>query len=359
VKGEVVYLYAFDVANEIATSKVALIRGKKPFPFQILLDRTSPKDVALYEPLAVELPPLAEPVQGKQVGVLVRVYEVGVVSIALRVAFECERLADLMPFHQAVVDAGKPLDEIAGELCARVCDDLRPFMVQDCPPSEPEAYTAFCLRDIPGVKDLATWLSSERQAVAGLLAETRPELLSEAQVGEVLRIQRSFEITDLVVIDWDAALVVDLTGYVDDVLYVLEMANLQLEEFRVMDRRLDRYLNHMYDDLDRGSVSLFGVSAALLRVLRKFRVDVAKLADEVTHITKFFGDWYLARVYLGARDRFYLDHWRQSVEQRLAQLDQLYGVVHSDIYDRRMLVLEVIIVVLFLIDVIGLFFYKR
>ena len=35
-----------------------------------------------------------------------------------------------------------------------------------------------------------------------------------------------------------AALVVDLTGYVDDVLYALELANLQLEEFRVMDQRL-------------------------------------------------------------------------------------------------------------------------
>ena len=43
----------------------------------------------------------------------------------------------------------------------------------------------------------------------------------------------------------------------------------------------------------------------MLRHLRRFRVDVAKLTDEVTHITKFFGDWYLARVYLGARDRFY------------------------------------------------------
>ena len=55
--------------------------------------------------------------------------------------------------------------------------------------------------------------------MAGLLTETVAEQLSEAQVTEVLRIQRSFENTDLAVIDWDAALVVDLTGYVDDVLY--------------------------------------------------------------------------------------------------------------------------------------------
>ena len=59
---------------------------------------------------------------------------------------------------------------------------------------------------------------------------------------------------------------------------------------------------------------MFGAANEVLRQLRRFRVDVAKLTDEVTHITKFFGDWYLAGVYLGARDRFYLNQWRASVE---------------------------------------------
>ncbi len=43
----------------------------------------------------------------------------------------------------------------------------------------------------------------------------------------VLRLQRSFANTDLVVVDWDAALVVDLAGGAEDVLFVLELANLQ------------------------------------------------------------------------------------------------------------------------------------
>jgi hypothetical protein len=152
------------------------------------------------------------------------------------------------------------------------------------------------------------------------------------------------------VIDWDAALVVDLNGYVDDVLYALELANLQLEEFRVMDQRLDNYLERAYQDLDRRNFAFFGAANKTLRHLRRFRVDVEMLTDEVTHITKFFGDWHLARVYLGARDRFYLDQWRTSVEQRLAQLDKLYSVVHSEINERRMFWLEVIIIIFFALD---------
>src|SRR5262249_38366377 len=155
--------------------------------------------------------------------------------------------------------------------------------VRSSRPTEPEGYTAFCLTEIPGVADVGRWLAENRAAVAGLLSETDPGRLSEAQVGEALRLQRSFEKTDLVVIDWDAALVVDLGGYVDDVLYALELANLQLEEFRSMDQTLDRYLDRAYADLERRPISLLGASTAVLRKLRWFRVDLTKLADEVTH----------------------------------------------------------------------------
>ena len=148
---------------------------------------------------------------------------------------------------------------MALKLCAEVCDSLRDLLVgrTEFPPP-PEAYTVFCLTDLAGAKDVNRWLDEQRRAVAGLLTETAAEQLSEAQVAEVLRIQRSFENTDLAVIDWDAALVVDLTGYVDDVLYALELANLQLEEFRVMDRRLDTYLDRAYEDLERRRLPLFG-----------------------------------------------------------------------------------------------------
>jgi hypothetical protein len=351
MKVEVVYLYAFDVAGEIITSRVQKILSEKPFPFEIRMDRTLPKDMPLYKPLAIEPHPLSAKLNGAPVRLLIRIYDVGVVTVMMRVAVEAGTLGSLMAFHNARLDDGLTLDAVAVKLCAEVCDNLEDSIVgrTDFPPP-PEAYTVFCLTDLDGAKDANLWLAGQRRELAGLLTETAPEKLSEAQVNEVLRIQRSFENTDLVVIDWDAALVVDLTGYMDDVLYALELANLQLEEFRVMDQRLDKYLDRAYEDLERRPLSLFGAANKVLRQLRRFRVDVAKLTDEVTHITKFFGDWHLARVYLGARDRFYLDQWRASVEQRLAQLDKLYSVAHAEVNEQRMLWLELIIVIFFAID---------
>jgi hypothetical protein len=356
MKGEVVYLYAFDVANEIVTARVREILSEKPFPFEIRMDRTLPKDMPLYKPLAIAPAPLASPLHGQMVRLLIRVYDVGVVTIMMRVGFEVGTLGELMPYHDPVLDNGRTLDAEARDLCGQVCDGLKDYLVgRSNFEMIPEAYTVFCLTYVNGSRDVNQWLSENRRAAAGLLSETAPERLSEAQVAEILRIQRSFENTDLVVVDWDAALVADLEGYLDDVLYAIELANLQLEELRVMDLRLDQYLDRAYQDLERRRLPIFGSASITLRNLRRFRMDVTKLTDEITHITKFFGDWHLARVYVGVRERFYLEQWRASVEQRLAQLDKLYSVAHAEANEQRMLLLEIIVVVFFAVDLWKMF----
>ncbi|HEV3143268.1 MAG TPA: hypothetical protein VGZ47_05215 [Gemmataceae bacterium] len=358
MKAEVVYLFAFDVANEIATEKIQSVLSEQPQPFDIQTDHTFPRDVPLHKPLTVE-PKLTATLNGRALRAVVRIYEVGAITIALRVALEAVNLRDLLPFHKPQLGDDLILDALARRLCGQVRESLQDLLINPAPTSEPEAYTAFCITEMEGVNDVNAWLTEHRREVAGLLTETAPERLSEAQIGEVLRLQRSFENCDVVVIDWDAALVVDLAGYVEDTLYLLELANLQLEEFRAMDRALDGYLNRAYDDLERKSFSLFGITSPVLRLLRQHRVDLTKLADEVTNITKFFGDWHLARVYVAARERFYLEQWRGSVDRRLAQLDQLYGVVQSEVYGQRMFWLEVIIVIFFAIDLFAILVLKR
>lgn len=358
MKGEVVYLYAFDVANEIATEGLREVLSARSFRLTLRVDHTYPRDVPLFQALTVE-PARTARLGGADVRLVIRIFEVGVVSVSMRVPCEVESLAGLSPFHRPTLDDGLSLDQLARQLCDEVCASIRDSLVMSSLPSEPEAYTVFCLTDLNGVKDVEQWFGERRREVAGLLAETPADDLSTAQVEESLRIQRSFTRHDLDVIDWDASLVVDLDGYVDDVLYVLELANLQLEEFRVMDRRLDRHLERAYRDLESYKFAWWRTPSAMLDWLRRFRVDVAKLADEVSHITKFFGDWHLARVYLGARERFHLGEWQQSVEHRLSQLDGVYSYIQSDVYERRMLWLEIAVVICFIVDLLGLFVWKR
>jgi hypothetical protein len=350
--GEVVYLYAFDVASEIRLGRAKELLSGRSAPFTARLDRPTPRSVPITQPLAVEPLTPTTRVNGETARLLIRVYDVGVVSVSVHVPFARGSLPVLNPFHKPTLDDGRPLDVQAREQCDEVCRALGDALVQPATPTEPEAYTVFTLTKLGVERDANRWLSTRQREVAGLLTETPGERLSETQVADVLRLRRSFENSDLVVIDWDAALVVDLDGYAADVLFVLELANLQLEEFRWMDRTLNSFLDRAYGDLARARWWVYGSSLAVLRSLRQLRIDLAKLADEVTHITKFIGDWHLARVYLLARERFHLDQWRASVEQRLGELDQLYTITRGDVYDRRMFGLEVVIVVFFAIDLL-------
>ncbi len=356
MRGEVVYLFAFDVANEIATERVGEILAARPTKFELPTSPALPRDLRIYRPLTVEASSHSTPLGSGTIRSLVRVYQIGVVSVVMRLAFDVGSLSELLNCHEPKLADGVPLSTAARALCEDVCRSLRDTMVEPALLAEPEAYTVFCLTDLGGATDAGAWTTAHRREIAELIAAAPSSTLSDMQVGEVNRVARSYNVSDAMIIDWDAAVVVELDGYLEDVLYVLEVANLQLEEYKVIDERLDSFLDRAYDDLGKQRYGVLGRYSSTLAALRLIRVDLTKLNDEVTHISKFIGDWYLARVYLAAAERFYLSQWRQSVENRLGQLDELYSVVDGEINNRRMVWLETLIVIFFAIDLLMLWF---
>jgi len=362
MKGSVVYFFAFDVANEIETERVKEILFQKPFPFEIRLGAAAPRDVPVYAPLTVRMKPL---VCDSSLGPIslqpsVKIFDVGAISISYEVAFEKSTLAELVPYHQLRVN-GDPLAVEAERLALQVVESIRDAMVK--PNKERavvEAYTSFCIYEIGGtVRD---WVTAHRASIAGLLnEEPEPGRLATQQIDETMEHSLAYTREDFAVIDWDAALVVDTSGYVDDVLYMIELANMQLEEFRLLDDRLDRVFTLAYQDIERRS-SVFRFPFRLekrLAFIHRTRMDITRMSEELSNITKFVGDWYLARVYLACKNRFHLAHWEASVDQKLREIDSLYTLVHQDTNERRMLILELIVIALFVFEVSATFFLKH
>ncbi len=89
-----------------------------------------------------------------------------------------------------------------------------------------------------------------------------------------------------------------------------------------------------------------------MRELREIRVDLARFSDELSNITKFFGDWHLARIYENISARFHLADWHRTIDQKLKTLDDLYQLLSQDRNNQWMLTLEVAIVLLFIVDLI-------
>jgi hypothetical protein len=204
---------------------------------------------------------------------------------------------------------------------------------------------------------MESWMQSHRRQMASVLTqETDPSHLSRQEADESTDRYLSYYQHDLAVVDWDAALIVDDPSHFDETLYILELANVQLAELEAYDRILDEALERAYRDL----VTTRGRRRSeVLRELREIRVDLARLSDELSNITKFFGDWHLARIYDAVAARFHLADWHRAIDRKLETLDNLYEILEHDRNNRWMLVLEITIVFLFVIDLALLLLGRR
>src|SRR5580765_5202883 len=96
-KGEVVYIYAFDVAYEMIRQPVRELLGQPVAQFVVDASKRSPKHLFFYRPQMVRLPPLERVGPGGTLRIerVVKLLPVGAISITIRVPFEVDRIEDL------------------------------------------------------------------------------------------------------------------------------------------------------------------------------------------------------------------------------------------------------------------------
>jgi len=358
--GEVVYIYAYDVAYEMSREPVTRLFGQPVKAFEFDKSKRSPKQLFFHRPQTIVLPPVERigPEGSIWVDRVVKVLPVGAISITVRVPFAVDRIEDLVVYHDLQLKEGSLNDEVR-QLAEEVRRELQPYYIRPVPHLvDEEAYTVFCV-EAPLTNDegltvgAENWLQAHRRQVAALLTqEGNVSDLSRQEADESTGRFLSYYQSDLVVVDWDAALLVDEPEDFEETLYVMELANLQLAELEAYDRLLDDALERSYRDLASRSMRS---RVQVLHELKEIRIDLARFNDELSNITKFFGDWHLARIYENLAARFHLSDWHRTIEQKLKTLDDLYQLLKHDQNNRLMLLLEGTIVLLFVIDLVMLF----
>jgi len=352
ITGEVVYLFAYDVAYELRREPLHRLLGQEVAQFSVDASKRSPRQIAFYRPQMVRLPIVERvgPHGPVRVERTVKILPIGALSITVRVPFSVERIEDLVHYHDLRFGERALEDEVR-QLAEDARSELRPWCIRPVAElAHEKAYTVFAVTALPVGGHLRTgrWLGEHRRAVAALLTqESDLGHLSDQEVEESTARALSYYDHDLVVVDWDAALVIDDRRGCEETIYIMELANLQLAEYKAYDQLLDQSVEQAYRDIAaRGLIRQRGALAPL----RELRIDLARLSDELSNITKFFGDWHSARVYQALAERFHLSDWHRSIDVKLTTLDDLYQLAHQDRQTRQMLVLEVLIVLLFVAD---------
>jgi hypothetical protein len=357
--GEVVFIYAFDIAYEMRRQPLKELLGQPVAQFQVDSSKRSPRQLFFYRPQMVRMPPVERfgPLGPVRVSKTVKLLPVGAVSITVKVPFQVDRVDELVAFHDLQFSDGSYLYDEVHRLADDVRRELADYLIRPVPAlGDEEAYTVFCIHSPLKSEDgshlrAENWLAEHRRELASLLTEENDaDHLSNQEAEESTGKYLSYYDHDLVVIDWDAAFVIDEPRYLDETLYIMELANLQLAELEAYDRILDDAVEKSYRDLSQRQGGWR--TSQVQRELREIRIDLARLSDELSNITKFFGDWHLARIYQTLSSRFHLSDWHHVIDEKLKTMDDLYRLLREDQRTMWMFVLEITVVVLFVLETV-------
>jgi hypothetical protein len=260
---------------------------------------------------------------------------------------------DLYESEVLSAEARKDAVTLVGRLGASV---VKPHTWADV-----ETYAVIFVEELEGHPSAATVLETD-EVPKLLLGEKSPRPLGPSQRAEMLRHAYSYLDDDLALIDWDSAFVLEPSGS-RDVPDVLEMCAGQLQGTRYYDQLMDRELSRIYDDVDEAGRTgfvrlLWSPYDRVAREVHERWLDMTEVTERVETSVKIVGDFYLARVYRGALDRFRVPEWQKAVYRKQALIAQVYALLKGQIDTRRSMLLELTIVLLIVFEILMAMFGK-
>ncbi|HUR29521.1 MAG TPA: hypothetical protein VM509_15130 [Planctomycetota bacterium] len=279
------------------------------------------------------------------------IYDFGGVSVIYEIEFSGS-FEDLIAFSVELV-GNSVFREDSRQRVKSLLALIEPAVRQANIDALSEDYLVFQLAGFPGGSSLEDFATRHGPAIARLL-RSEADPLSDQEIADVLSARVAFGRKDLALIDWNAALLVDEEP--EDVLRVIEFANLQLLELRFLDRRLDRALDRSYEVMsaDRSWTRLRmpGRVRGELRQVARLQIDAAILYERVNNALKLLGDQYLARVYRATAQRFRVAEWNAGILRKLETIESIYDKLHDHATEIRMEALEWIIIMLIALELL-------
>jgi hypothetical protein len=285
-----------------------------------------------------------------------RVFDFGVISLRMSVrAAPGISWQDYVAFGIAV-DVGSDLSPHFARHLQALMARLAPAIERRAVSAVIEDYVVFrimSLCDEEGTP-LSGDVLTDDHVTSLLLDEDRP--LSAAARKELLPNRFSYYGTDLAILTWNNALVVDDGPEEADIQFVLEFANAQLLELRMYDALLDNEVPRLNARVTGARARRWRLPrgyATVLGELQTLVADSTELVERVENSLKVTDDVYLARVYSTAIEIFRGRTWRQGIDRKLSLLRETYAMLHAEAQAWRAEILEVAIVILIVAELVA------
>lgn len=360
-QGQAVAFFAFDVGYEISLDQVRTLLQSLPVS-PLSRKKQTPNYMQYAKSPQVVYLGKAEPILGDVSGEIhATLFDFGAISISYRWPLGEEHQTPLLlnglpRLSQQLYES--TLEGDARQQVEALLKKIEPAVTR--PELSPlvEDFFVFILEAMEPPFAAETFLSDNRSILAQTL-RFDTEALSHEQQEEALSKAISYYTRDLVLIDWNTAIICD-ADY-SDTMNVLEFLNVELLEARTMDAHLDKRIQEYEGLLKRDPslfTSLYSPYRNVMAELAELRIESSLLAERIDNALKLIGDLYLARIHKAASERFYLHEWDTAISRKLDIIGHFYQLLSDRVATSQAHTLEVIIILLIVIEILLGFFVR-
>lgn len=318
MKGEIIHTMTLSTAKEITKRTTDVV--VKPSKSSPNYEEYFPTYKSLEKPLKKEI-------EGKSVLINLKSYNDNLI-VEAKAEFDEKESAAIL----------KLKDMLAAE-CEKVAKAYEPSALS-------EEYTFFCIAEY---EDYDKYIAANKVKIASLLKDESEELVSR-EVEDTISASIKYGKEDTVIMDWDGAFILDKDKEFDEVISLLELANIQLLNLRLLDFKLQEDIGRIRKLIDFGRLKIFQLSYYSKEIV-KLRSEALLEFDSIENMIKLYGDWYSARLYSIASRKLSIEKWRTAVEAKLDLLRDIYTIITERVAESYNIILEASIVVLIIVEI--------
>ena len=295
---EICYLLAFPDPAEKASEPVEEIRGLKDAPY--------------FQPVDVHVRSLGQiEVQagGVQVSVLRQRYDDRIQILDCR--FQLEDALSLKAIQQREV-IEKNIRERFLPL-----EHLNKGMYEE--------YIVLLLVSVKPTPD--KFIEKNAASLARFMRSQR-EVFDPREIADILISRVRYSNMELTVVDWDGAVIIAPNGDFQSDIELMKLGNYQLLRYRMLDQDVEESLRMLREKFrtDPRRALRPGPTRRQVRSIVQHRLELMLDFEHTEQNLLLIGDWYTAQLYHLIRDEFYLEDWKQSLKDKL---DNMEGIIET------------------------------
>jgi len=288
-----------------------------------------------------------DPVRAEQDGsvidmaAFVRLYDIGVISLCFVFENPGAQPGDLERFGLAFA-AQQGLDPLFEEGLGSIQQILSAHISGlNAETDFFEDYTIFTTDRMDDPADPLPLLLGDATPVAAQVRE------------ETLKYTLSYSLQDRIILSYDSSLICSPEPP-NDLLDLLEYANVQVFELRYYDRLLMRQVEKMFDDIEHADrMSWFrrmNQYHTIMGRVMETNAEITDVIEKVNNLIKVTEDIHYARVYAKALSVFRADQWSESVTRKIEMLRDNYSMLSDEVRIQHSYFLEWVIIILIALE---------